>query len=168
LTLRLWDNTGPNCPLYIPINWEALRAYGNQPGFLVAGRYRPIDACAASFTNFGAYYNTQPNDTGATKLNVGTQSGGSATPNAWTNVSATSLLPEPPAGTDTAYINPYIEIGQTSGSAEITSDFDWFVVRIQPNGNPLTLGLNSPPHLPLESWGRIYMVSPNFRPGRGH
>ena len=35
-------------------------------------------------------------------------------------------------------------------------------------GNATPVPVNDPPHLPLEAYGRIYLVMPNIKPGRGH
>jgi len=167
LRVRLWDQDA-NAPMWVPLNWAFFQQLspGNPPAFQIIGRFRQLHGSDNSYTNFGLLVNTTPADAGATDITAGYKFDGQT--GLWLSVSGNPYGPTPPPGTQTLYVNPYVELtGGTSG-VELASDFDRFVVRFAPNAQPLTLALNNPPHFPLESWGRVYMVAPNFRPGRGH
>ena len=166
IRIRLANSDGSLC--WVPLNWAFYKQLspGNPPAFQIIGRFRQLHGSDNSYTNFGALVNTTPSDAGATDIAAGHKFDGQT--GVWLSVSGNPYGPTPPPGTPILYVNPYVELTGGSSGVELASDFDRFVVRFAPNAQPLTLALNDTPHLPLESWGRVYMTAPNFRPGRGH
>lgn len=80
------------------------------------------------------------------------------TPGVWTEVTKT-----------TGFVGPYICPVLVLQNPSIHTAVSFADVRINVTSDAgVSLALNDPPHLPLETYGRIYLVSPIVKQGRGH